>query len=159
MQSLDELQKVAAEQPGYLGSHNELKENNKHFELINAFAFETPWALKKWQNLDDRKKCLDKLDKHPQGATLVTEINELASLVTPRSAIRKHETVAILIFWIFLLSKVSQYISNFVFPPSFSPTLLSFIIIACNVLLISYVFLPWSINLLEKIKFLFVRQN
>lgn len=152
MQSLRELQKAAADQPGYLGDHNSLSEHHEYCELVNVFAFSSRTNLERWESSDLRNKYLAELDRHPQEATKHTHFDELAQLLSPTSQVSKIEIVIILIFWILVLGAFLGYLADYLLPAAFPPVWRSVLLISVNVILISYVFLPWSSNGLTKLK-------
>ena len=152
LRSLTQLQRAAADQTGYLGHHNSLSEDDECCELVNVFSFNSRKNLEKWENSDARNECLANLDQHPQTTTKHTDFDELAQILNPTRQIRKFEIVIILIFWILLLSAILDYLSGFLLPTTFPQVWKSTLLISVNVIIISYIFLPWTSNMLTKLK-------
>ncbi len=152
MQSVRQLQEVASDQTGYLGHHNSLSKQADFYELVNIFTFNSRKNLEKWEKSDRRKTCLAELDRHPQVATKHTQFDELAELLHPVSRISKIEIVVILMFWILVLGAILNGIADLLLPVGFSSVGRSVLVVAVNVLLISYIFLPWSSNRLTSLK-------
>ncbi|MCI2395373.1 hypothetical protein [Aliiroseovarius sediminis] len=152
MQSLRDLQKVAAKQPGYLGDQNHLSHDQGYCELVNVFAFDSDKNLKRWEASDERKKHLEILDAYPHETTNHIQFDELAPLLGPAPKTSKFEIVVILIFWIVLNGAVLGYLADFLLPATFPPFGRTVLLISINVMLISYIFLPWSSTMLTRLK-------
>lgn len=152
LQSLTELQRAAANQTGYLGHHNSLSEDDQYCELVNIFSFNSRGNLQEWENSDVRNRCLANLDQHPQTTTKHSQFNELAQILHPKTQIKKIEIVVILIFWILVLSALLDYFASFLFPATFPQGWKSTLLISLNVVLISYIFLPLTSEILTKLK-------
>jgi len=152
MQSLNQLQKVAADQPGYLGDHNSLSQGNEYRELVNVFAFDSRKNLERWESSGVRNGLLAELDRHPQEATKHSLPDDLVSLLHPKTQESKIEIVVILIFWIVVLANILDYFADFILPTTLFPFWRSVLLISVNVALISYIFLPWSGKMLARFK-------
>lgn len=152
MHSLDQLQKAAADQKGYLGNHNSLSREDGGYQLVNVFAFNSRKNLERWEDSEVRKSFLAELDRHPQEATEPAQFDDFAQLLQPASKISKIEIVAILIFWIVVLGAFLGHLADFVLPENFPRTGRSVLLISVNVALISYIFLPWSSRWVTKLK-------
>lgn len=152
MRALDALQALANEQPGYLGDQNKLLEREDHVELINVFAFDSRQNLTAWEGSQARRRCLAELDRLPQQEMTLTRFDEFAELLVPRSAVGKIEIVVILIFWILALGALLGVIADRVLPATLPDFWRSALLISINVVLISYIFLPWSNRILTRLK-------
>ncbi|MFD2741361.1 hypothetical protein ACFSUD_17435 [Sulfitobacter aestuarii] len=152
LHSLHRLQQVAADQPGYLGDHNSLSEEETQCELVNVFAFNSRKNLERWEASELRNRCLAELDRHPQKATRHKDFEELARLLPQTSRISKIEIVVILIFWILISGTCLGYLGDLLLPTGFPAVGRSILLVTINVLLISYLFLPWTSNILTKLK-------
>ena len=152
MQSLRELQIVAAKQPGYLGDQNHLSHDRGCCELVNVFAFDSTKNLERWETSDERARHLKILDAFPQEKSNHVKFDELEPLLGPQSNTSKIEIVLILIFWIVLIGAVLGYLADFLLPASFPQFGRTVLLISINVVLISYFFLPWSSKLLGRLK-------
>ncbi|MBO9457392.1 hypothetical protein J7376_19365 [Paracoccus sp. R12_1] len=152
LHSLDQLQQAAADQKGYLGDHNSLSRESDGYQLVNIFAFSSRENLDSWEDSEVRKSCLAELDRHPQEATEPARFDDIAQLLQPASKISKIEIVVILIFWIVVLGAVLGHLAEFILPESFLRTGRSVLLISVNVVLISYIFLPWSSHWVTKLK-------
>lgn len=159
VQSLGQLQDAAADHPGYLVVHNSLSQKQDECELVNVFAFDSRENLERWESSDVRRTRLAELDRHPQEATKHTRFDELAQLLQPRSPVAKIEIVAILIFWILLLGSIGDFVATRLLPAAFPPFWQSVLLVSINVLLISYVFLPWSSRMVARLKMRFRRRR
>lgn len=152
MQSLRDLQSVAAKHPGYLGDQNHLSHDQEFCELVNVFAFDSDKNLKRWEASDARKKHLEVLDAYPHETTNHMKFDELAPLLGSTTQTSKIEIVAILIFWIVLIGAALGYLADLLLPDSIPPFARSVLLISVNVVLISYIFLPWSNIMLTRLK-------
>lgn len=152
MGALTALQRAAARQPGYLGDHNSLARTAQGCELVNVFAFESHDHLAAWEQCDIRRRHLADLDRLPQQATSHTRLDALTELLNPPSRLRKIEIVVILIFWILLLGSLLGWIADHLLPTALPLAWRSALLVAVNVVLISYLFLPWSGSLVTRLK-------
>ena len=152
MQSLRELQKTAANQPGYLGDQNSLSHDDECCELVNVFAFDSRKNLKKWESSDARKRHLAELDAHPQETANNIQFDELAPLLNPKVHVSKVEIVLILIFWIVAIGAILGYVADLLLPATIPDLARTVLLVSVNVVLISYIFLPWSTKLLTRVK-------
>ncbi|WP_281856163.1 hypothetical protein [Litoreibacter halocynthiae] len=152
MQSLEQLQKAAANEEGYLGDHNSLSKQGDCYELVNVFSFDSRKNLERWESSDLRKDCLADLDQHPQKVTKHPHVDEFSLFLSPRSRVSKIEIVVILIFWILVLGAALGYFADLLLPETFPAAVRTVLLISINVVLISYVFLPWTSKLLTRLK-------
>lgn len=145
LQALGALQEAAAKRSDYLGHHNSLDCTEESCELVNAFAFSSREALENWERSETRKAHLEKLDALPITATRHADIDGLAQLLPPTAQLRKAEIVLILIFWITALGTGLGALADALLPAA-APNGFwrSLSLITVNVLLISYLLLPWS---------------
>ncbi|TDT75250.1 antibiotic biosynthesis monooxygenase (ABM) superfamily enzyme [Litoreibacter halocynthiae] len=152
MQSLEQLQKAAANEEGYLGDHNSLSQQDDCYELVNVFSFDSRKNLERWESSDLRKECLADLDRHPQKVTRHPHVDEFSLLLSPKSRVSKIEIVVILIFWILVLGATLGFFADLLLPATFPAAVRSVLLISINVVLISYIFLPWSSSWLTRLK-------
>ncbi|WP_226782946.1 antibiotic biosynthesis monooxygenase [Oceaniglobus trochenteri] len=155
--ALENLQKAAARQPGYLGEQNSLTQVDDGCELVTVFAFDSRANLLRWESSDVRKTFLAQLERHPQESVKHTTFDGLSFLLGPQASLRKIEIVAILIFWIFLSGMALGHLADLVLPTALPAPLRSLLLISVNVALISYVLLPWSSRVLTRVKARFSR--
>lgn len=146
------LQRAAEDQPGYIGAQNSLSQRTEWCELVTVFAFDSRRNLDRWERSNRRKSLLAALDRHPQESSKHAGFDRLALLPHPASRIGKAETVAILIVWILSLGTVLGGIADHALPDTVPRLGRDAIVVSINVLLISYIFLPWSSVLLTRLK-------
>lgn len=148
----DEIQKAVAVQPGFVRLQNERSDHRDVQQLVTVFAFETRDQLEAWEASDRRKSLMRELDKLSQDGSSHTRFGDLAVLGSRRSPITKAETVVILIFWIAVLGAALQGVAGVVLPDAVSGIWRHLLIVSVNVVLISYLFLPWTSCLWSRAK-------
>ena len=99
-----------------------------------------------------RERLVDELDRHSHDTLKHSQFGDLALLLHPEAQLRKYEIVVILIFWILLAGAGLRYLSDLALPGLLAPMWLNVLLVSVNVVLISYVFLPWSSMLVTRLK-------
>lgn len=150
--SLRKTQAAMASQPGFVGLQNSLTDEDGYCELVTVFAFDCADNLDKWKRSPIRDRFVKQLDVYSQDSVTQVQFDDLALLLDPKAQLRKIETVAILIFWILLLGSALRYLADLYLPNIFAPELQNALLILVNVLLISYIFLPWSSMIVTRLK-------
>ena len=150
--SLARLQAAAAQQSGYMGGQNDVSETDGICEITTVFAFDTRTNLSRWEKSDVRNVILTELNQHPQESPNRTTFEGLAILLHPASTLQKFEVVLILIFWILLIGAGLGFLADITLPPTVPPIVRQVLIVTLNVVLISYVLLPWSSKTLTALK-------
>lgn len=149
---LKKIKQAMVNQPGFVGIQNSLSHQADGCELVTVFGFDSDANLQQWQASVVRKGFVSELDTYSQDNVSHAQFNDLALLQHPKAQLRKIETVAILIFWIVLLGGSLRYVADTFLPGILSPSARHLILISVNVLLISYLFLPWSSILISHLK-------
>ncbi|MBO1520127.1 hypothetical protein [Oceanisphaera pacifica] len=150
--SLGKTQQAMANQPGFVGLQNSFSHHADYSELVTVFAFDSSESLNQWETSPLRNSFVTELDLYSQDSVTHAQFDDLALLLHPRAQLRKIETVAILIFWILLLGNILRYLADEYLPGLLAPHWRNSILVLINVVLISYVFLPWSSMIATKIK-------
>lgn len=145
-------QQAVSNQPGFVGLQNSLTSGENGCELVTVFSFDSHENLERWENSPVRKGFVEELDRHSLDNSTYTKFDGLALLNSPKARVSKIETVAILIFWILVLGGILGYLADFLLPESLDLMWRNVLIVSVNVVLISYVFLPWSSTLLTRLK-------
>lgn len=156
-QSLGKTQRAMANQPGFVGLQNSFSHEDGYCELVTVFAFDSVDSLEKWKSSPIRKGFVKELDIYSQDSVTHAQFGDLALLLHPQAQLRKIETVAILIFWILSLGGFLRYLADFFLPGIFEPYWRNVLLVLVNVMLISYIFLPWSSMIVTKLKARFSR--
>ncbi len=151
-QSVENIQMAVANQPGFVGLQSSLSHKDDYCELVTVFAFDSDENLEKWKSSPIRKGFVKELDKHSQDDVTHAQFGDLALLLPPKAQLSKIETVAILIFWILFLGDSLRYLADFLMPGIFAPFWRNVLLVSVNVMLISYVFLPWSSMIVTRLK-------
>lgn len=151
-QALGKTQRAMANQPGFAGLQNSLSHEDGYGELVTVFAFDSGKNLEKWKNSPVREGFVKELDKYSQDSVTHAQFGDLALLLHPKAKLRKIETVAILIFWILFSGGALRYLADFLLPGTLAPYGQNILLVSVNVMLISYVFLPWSSMIATKLK-------
>jgi antibiotic biosynthesis monooxygenase (ABM) superfamily enzyme len=157
--TVEQIQRVVADQPGFLGIQNSLSEGAEICELMTVFAFDSQENRRKWEESPLRKEFVAELDRLSQDSTLHTQFGDLGLLLPPNGQISKPETVAILILWILILAGLLRRLADATLPETFTSPWRDVLLISVNVVLISYVFLPWSGIALTRLKALFRKET
>jgi antibiotic biosynthesis monooxygenase (ABM) superfamily enzyme len=139
-------------QAGFLRLQNSLSSKGYGHELVTVYSFDTRENLEKWEKSPIRIDLVRELDRLTADELTHTKFDGLALLASPNARVRKLETVAVLIFWILVIGRLLGALADQTLPESFSPFWRDALIITINVLLISYLFLPWSSTLLTRLK-------
>ncbi|MGR3760226.1 hypothetical protein ACUXV3_08835 [Roseobacteraceae bacterium NS-SX3] len=142
--SVRKIQEAVAEQPGFAGLQSSLTESGTACELVTVFSFDCRENLERWQRSPVRQSFVRELDALSQGAPTQMSFDGLDRLLPARASLSKVETVAILIFWILLLGEGLRFSAALVLPADLAPFWRNALLVSVNVLLISYLFLPWS---------------
>lgn len=142
-----QIQQAVARQPGFAGVQNSLSRQEGCSELVTVFAFDSRETLDAWRHSDARNAFVQELDRWSQDSTSHTQFGELAQLLNPKAQLRKIEIVAILIFWILV-----SYVAALLLPEPALPIWRDLLLVVVNVVLISYVLLPWSSLALTRLK-------
>lgn len=150
--SVERIQQAVAGQPGFLGLKNSLSEGKDDCELVTVLAFDSPENRRRWETSPVRERMVVELDRHSEGSAMHTHVGDLGLLLQSGSRVSRGETVAILIVWILILAAVLDWLADLALPDAFPAPLRGVLLIVINVLLISYVFLPWSGTMLSRLK-------
>ena len=150
--SLKKTQRAMANQPGFVGLQNSLSYEDDYCELVTVFAFDSGKNLERWKNSPVRERFVKELDDYSHDSVTHAQFGDLALLLHPQAKLKKIETVAILIFWILFSGAMLRYLADFLLPSTFAPYWQNVVLVSVNVLLISYVFLPWSSMLVTRLK-------
>lgn len=150
--TLEKTQDAMANQPGFVGLQNSLSHEHDYCELVTVFAFDCADNLEQWKRSPLRDRFVKELDIYSQDSVTQVQFDDLAVLLDPKAKLRKIETVAILIFWILLLGNVLRYVADLYLPDIFSAPWRNTLLILVNVLLISYIFLPWTSRIVTRLK-------
>lgn len=151
-QSLGKTQRAMANQPGFVGLQNSLSHEDGYCELVTVFAFDSEESLDSWKRSPIRQGFVSELDIYSQDSVTHAQFGDLGQLLHPTAQLRKIETVAILIFWILLLGESLRYLADWLLPGIFTAYWRNLLLVLVNVMLISYLFLPWSSIIVTKIK-------
>lgn len=151
-QSVEKIQMAVANQPGFVGLQSSLSHEENYCELVTVFAFDSGKNLENWKSSPIRKSFAKELDKYSQDDVTHAQFGDLALLLQPKAQLSKIETVAILIFWILFLGDSLRYLAEFLMPETLVPFWRNVLLVSANVMLISYVFLPWSGMIVTKFK-------
>jgi antibiotic biosynthesis monooxygenase (ABM) superfamily enzyme len=147
-----QIQQAVARQPGFAGVQNSLSRLEDRSELVTVFAFDSRETLDAWRHSDARNAFVRELDRWSEDSTSHTQFGELAQLLSPKAKLRKVEVVAILIFWILVSGSALKYLAALLLPDPAAPFWRELMLVSVNVVLISYVFLPWSSLALTNLK-------
>lgn len=147
-----QIQQAVARQPGFAGVQNSLSRQEGCSELVTVFAFDSRESLDAWRRSDARNAFVQELDRWSQDSTSHTQFGELAQLLNPKAQLRKIEVVAILIFWILVSGSALKYVAALLLPEPALPVWRDLLLVVVNVVLISYVLLPWSSLALTRLK-------
>ncbi|HBM60017.1 MAG TPA: hypothetical protein DD444_12580 [Citreicella sp.] len=142
------LRAAAARADGFLGAQDSwLPPHGDEIDLVTVFSFRSRRDLEAWDRAPERQRLIADLDRHCLDISERAAFDGLALLQPDRVRVSKPETVAILIGLILTLG----WLADLLLPPFPEPgrTVLA---VSVNVCLISYVFLPWSIRLLDALK-------
>lgn len=150
--SVVRIQAAVATQPGFVGLQNSVSRKEDFDELVTVFAFESREHLDLWESCPVRRRLVEALDRHSHDAIRHTQFGDLAQLLRPGVQIRKFEIVLILIFWIIVAGSLLRRLSDLVLPDVGAPAWLNVLLVSVNVVLISYVLLPWSSSMLMRLK-------
>lgn len=142
--SIKSIQKAVADQPGFTGLQNKVNRKKNDCELVTIFAFDTQENLEKWEDSPIRKSYAVELDSLSQDDATTAQFGSLDVLVPPTARVSKRATVAILIFWILIMSSLLDYPLNLWLPDSFAPFWRSAVKTTIIVVLISYFLLPYT---------------
>jgi antibiotic biosynthesis monooxygenase (ABM) superfamily enzyme len=153
-----QIQRVVVDHPGFLGLQNSLSDGAEICELVTVFAFDSQDNRRKWEESPLRKGFVAELDRHSQDSTLHKQFGDLGLLLHPGAQVGKLETVAILILWILVLAALLRRVADATLPDAFTSPWRDVLLISVNVVLISYVFLPWSSVALTRLKALLRRK-
>ena len=129
-----------------------LSEGRNGCELVTVFSFDSRENLKRWENSQIREEVIQKLDRLSLDIPSHSKFDGLSLLVSPGVRISKIETVAILIFLILVVGGLLNVVADFLLPRSFGSLWRHILLVAVNVVLISYLFLPWSSKVLSRLK-------
>ena len=147
-----QIEEAVARQPGFSGIQSSVSRGEDRSELVTVFAFESREALDAWQRSEARNAFVKELDRWSEDSSSHTQFGELAQLLSPKSQLGKLEIVAVLIFWILVLGSALKYAAALLLPEPAAPVWRNVLLVSVNVLLISYVFLPWSSQALTDLK-------
>jgi antibiotic biosynthesis monooxygenase (ABM) superfamily enzyme len=146
------IEQAVATQPGFVGLQSSVSHKEDCDELVTIFAFDSRENLELWDSCPVRQGLVKELDRHSHDAVQHVQSGDLSLLLSPKAQVGKIEIVVMLIFWILTLGGALRYFADFVFPDALSPIWQNVLLISVNVVLISYVFLPWSSMMLTKLK-------
>lgn len=147
------IQAAVATQPGFIGLQNSVSHREDCDELVTVFAFDTRAHLAGWETCAVRRRLVEELDGHSHDAILHTQFGDLATLLHPGAQVRKFEIVLILIFWILVAGSGLHWLADRILPPGLlAPRWLNVVLVSANVVLISYLLLPWSSRALMWVK-------
>lgn len=158
-QSLTRLQEAARGQPGFLGEQNSVSHADSYCELVTVFAFDSRKSLERWEGSDLRNRLIADLDRHPHESSKHTQFDDLSVLLHPQSRVSKIEIVLVLIFWILALGAVLDHVAGFLLPQGMPPVMRNMLLVSVNVVLISYVLLPWSSRCITRLKTRFFNRD
>ena len=159
-QALRKMQQAAAKQPGFVGLQNSLSYIDDGCELVTVYSFDSSENLQKWKNSPIREGLIGELDKHSHKSVTHAHFDDLDLLLHPKAQLRKIETVVILIFWILILGAALRYLADqaeIFLPAPIVPFWRNALLVSLNVVLISYIFLPWSSMIVTRLKATFTR--
>ncbi len=145
-------QQAVSRQAGFIRLQNSISPRGTGLEIVTVFFFDTRDNLEKWDNSLIRRDLVKELDQLSSDDVTHTRFDGLSLLASPKARVTKGETVAILIFWILVIGRILGEIADLGLPDSLGPFWRNVLIITINVLLISYVFLPWSSAMLTRLK-------
>ncbi len=145
-------QQAVSLQVGFIRLQNSLSSKGNGHELVTVFSFDTRENLEKWEKSPVRLDLIGELDRLTSDDLTHTRFDGLALLASPKASVRKLETVAILIFWILVIGRILGVLADLSLPASIRPFWRDVLVITINVVLISYVFLPWSVTILTRLK-------
>ncbi|GJM41525.1 MAG: hypothetical protein DHS20C20_18070 [Ardenticatenaceae bacterium] len=151
-QLVGKIQRAVANQPGFVGLQSSFSHEDSYCELVTVFAFDTEGNLERWKNSPIREGFARELDKHSQDSVTYAQFGNLALLLQPKAQLSKIETVVILIFWVLFLGELLRYLASFLMPGIFATFWQNVLLVSVNVMLISYVFLPWSSIIVTRLK-------
>lgn len=143
---------AVSRQAGFIRVQNDFSSKGGDDELVTVFSFDTRENLERWVASPVRVGLVRELDGLSTDDVTHTRFDALAMLASPTKSIRKIETVLILIFWILVMGRVLGLIADLVLPEWLDRIWRDALIIVINVLLISYILLPWSSTKLAWLK-------
>lgn len=146
------LQHAVSGRPGFVGLQNSLSHGPDYCELVTVFAFDTREHLESWANSPLREGFIRELDGFTHETATHTQFGDLALLLNPRANLTKIETVAILIVWILVVGSALRHLADALLPGTLDPFWQNVLLVSVSVVLISYVFLPWSSMILTRLK-------
>lgn len=150
--SIASIQQAVADQPGFVGLQNSISPKKDDCELVTIITFDTQENLEKWDGSPVRKKLVTALDRLSRDDATNTQFNDLSLLTLSSTGVKKGETIVMLIFWISVLSNLLRYPVNFFVPDSVHQFWRGTLQTTIIVVLISYIFLPFSSIMLTRLK-------
>lgn len=141
-QGIARLRVAARHYPGYLGAEDSyLPTTERHVDMVTIFSFDSRANLERWENAPERRRLIAEVDRHCLEVSDRAAFDGLSPLLPDTARISKPATVAVLIVLILGLG----WLAELLLPPFAQPwrTVLT---VTINVILISYVFLPWSVR-------------
>jgi antibiotic biosynthesis monooxygenase (ABM) superfamily enzyme len=149
---VERIQQAVHRQAGFVRLQNSFSSRGDNCELVTVFSFDTRDNLGKWENSPIRRELIEELDRISSGDLSHTKFDGLALLASPKARVTKVETVAILIFWILVMGRLLGLLADLLLPAALGIVWRDSLIIVVNVVLISYVLLPWSTTTLTWLK-------
>ncbi len=156
---VERIRQAVSLQTGFIRLQDSFSSKGSGYELVTVFSFDTRGNLEKWGNSPVRRDLVEELDQLTSDDLTHTRFDGLALLASPKARVGKGETVAILIFWILVIGSILGVLADLSLPDSIGPFWRDALIITINVLLISYVFLPWSSTMLTRLKARFSKSS
>ena len=137
---------------GFVDLRSSRSEQGGICELVTVFTFASDADLARWNASEARADYVARLDAISESAPVQARFDDLSLLPGPKAQLRKIEVVAVLIFWIVVIAEVLTLLAGYVLPDRFTGFWREVLLISVNVLLISYIFLPWSSQALTRLK-------
>lgn len=147
-----EIGRAAARQPGFVDLQTSHAEHGGIRELITVFTFASEADLARWTDAPARRDLVAQIDAISESEPSQARFDELQLLQGRKAELSKIEVVAVLIFWIVVIAEVLTLLAGYVLPDRFTGFWREVLLISVNVLLISYIFLPWSSRALTRLK-------
>ena len=147
MRAVHMLRDHAKEHGGFIDARDSLLPAGEFVDLVTVYTFTTKGELEDWERDPRRNGLLAQVDSLCVDVSERAAFDGISLLTADRIKVSRHETVVVLVVLILLLGALV----DIALPPMAEPWR-TVVAVTVNVCLVSYLFLPWSLQLLVWLK-------
>ncbi len=150
--SLDRLEQTLREWPGCLGVSHDHSLIDEQDTIATVISFKTLEDLIAWEQSTQRIEHAEALAQFTDGNVIKNRLSGIDSLLGTNHPPQKWKTVLVLTFWVLVVGAALGWVADSISPDVPSGYWRGVLLLIINILLNSYIFLPKSMALLQRVE-------